>query len=113
MLPGLEPLSFLNIILTVGGFVGGALFWQIIGTHSGLWKRMEWDPDSGRRLLTQQLSFVVVVTALMMLLGVLLGASPLGGLFRWLSTIGGIIFFAYLGALLITAWHGIQIHRSK
>lgn len=106
MLPGLPPLSMINIVLTIVGFVGGMILWSIVGAHSGVWERQRLNPGGINRFLVRQLTVVAIATALMILLRALLGDTPLAGLFSWLSTIGGMIFFAYLGALALTGWRG-------
>ncbi len=111
MLPGLDPLSMLNIGLTIGAFAGGALAWQVLGTRTNAWAQLDSDPAAVYRTLQRQLGTVAAITALMLLLGILL-PSGIAQFFRWLSTVGGIIFFAYLGALMITAWNGAQRRKN-
>jgi hypothetical protein len=110
VLPGIPPFSGLSLLLTLGGFVGGAVLWQVVASHSGVWGRMRYQEGDITRLLTRQLSIVVGLTAVMILLGALFG-EPVASLFRWMSTIGGVIFWAYLGALALTALRGATMKR--
>jgi hypothetical protein len=112
MLPGI-PLSLFSLVLTIAGFVGGAVLWQILGSHSGIWERLRSESESAnvKKMLTRQMTGVVVFTGLMIVLGLVLSETPLGGLFRMLSTAGGIIFWAYLGAMMVTAWRGAQVRK--
>ncbi len=107
MLPGMAP-SLASLMLTVAGFVGGVVVWNIVASSGGVWERLRWEPDNIKRLLTRQLSVVVIVTLVLALLSALLGGFA-GSMLGWLSTVGGIIFWAYLGALALTAWRGTQI----
>jgi hypothetical protein len=113
MLPGLPPLSPINLLLTVIGFVGGALLWNVAASHSGIWERLRYETEAAnvKRLLSRQMAITVAVTAVIWVLSIVLGSGPLGGLLSWLTAVGGMIFWAYLGAMALTAWRGAQMRR--
>jgi hypothetical protein len=102
MLPGIPPFHPISLLLTLAAFVGGAILWYIMASYGGIWQRMRLEPETVYKLLTRQISIAVGATALMIILGLILG-DPLGNMFRWLSTVGGMVFWAYLGALAVTA----------
>lgn len=112
MLPGLPPLSPLNLLLTVIGFVGGALLWNVVASHSGVWERLRYETESAnvKRLLSRQMGITVAVTAVIWVLSIVLG-DPIRGPLSWLTAVGGMIFWAYLGAMTLTAWRGAQLRR--
>jgi hypothetical protein len=100
----------ISLLITLLGFVGGAILWNSIASHSGVWARMPYQAEDVRRMLVKQMSSVVVVMALLLLLRTLLGealSTPLG----WLLTIAGVIFWGYLGALTVTALRGMRQKR--
>jgi hypothetical protein len=112
MLPGLPPLSPINVLLTVIGFVGGALLWNVIARHGGVWERLRSETESAnvKRLLSRQMAITVAVTAVIWVLSIVLG-PPLSGPLGWLTAVSGMVFWGYLGAMTLTAWRGAQMRR--
>jgi uncharacterized Tic20 family protein len=110
MLPGLAPFTLLNLLLTLGGFVGGLILWNILASHSGTWERMKFDAPAVQRLLVKQITAVVIIMTGLILLSNVIGGA-VGGFLGWMSTVAGIIFWGYLGALAITAFRGSKLQQ--
>ncbi len=110
MLPGLPPFTTLNMLLTLTGFVGGIIIWNILAGHSGVWGRMQYDPNAVHRLLIRQMMFVVGSIAVLILLGNWIGGM-VGSVLNWLLAAAGMIFWGYLGALALTALRGALLKR--
>lgn len=100
MLPGML-MSPLSLALTAVGFLAGMGIWQIVASYAKVWARMELDPSPVWALLRTQITIVVGVTMLLIVLSALLGET-VGAPFSWLATLGGIVFWAYLGAIVLT-----------
>lgn len=104
MVPGIAftPLGWM---VTLVGFVGGMVVWNWIAGHGGIWGRMRYQAGDVWRMLLIQTAIVAGVMALLLFLGGVLG-STLGAPFRWVAILGGMIFWGYVGALLLTAIRG-------
>jgi type III secretory pathway component EscV len=101
MIPGILPFP-LSLLLTLAGFIIGAILWNSIASRSGVWQRMQLEAENVRLMLVKQMTFVVVAMAGFLLLSGLLSGFP-GGVFRVLASLAEIIFWGYLGAMLLTS----------
>jgi hypothetical protein len=109
MLPVLAPFSMANLLLTLGGFAGGMILWGIIANHSGVWDRMRFDPQPVRKLLLRQMTYAFFAMLGFWLIGGLLGSW--GAFLGWMAIVAGIIFWGYLGALMLTAYQAMKINQ--
>jgi hypothetical protein len=101
MIAGIFPFPF-NLLLLLAGFLGGAALWHVIAGHSGVWERMQLEADNVRRMLIKQMSFTVIAMLLLITLSWILGGF-LATLLRGLASLAEIIFWGYLGALVLTS----------
>jgi hypothetical protein len=101
MLGGILPFPY-SLLLILAGFIGGAVLWQIIASHSGVWNRMQFEGDNVRQLLVKQMTFAVLGMAVLLIISWIIG-GPVGGIFRLLASLAEIVFWGYLGAIVLTS----------
>lgn len=96
----------------IAGLCGGAILWNIVGSHAGVWDRLHFETEAHnvRRVLNRQMFVVVVLTFAAIMLSYLIPA-PFAEIFTVLTIVGGIIFWSYMGAQIVTAWRAMKARQ--
>lgn len=110
MIPGLAFGSPFAWLLTLVGLAGGMIIWGQVASHAGVWGRMIYQAGDVWRLLLVQTAIVTAVMVGLMIIGGLLG-NTLGAPARLFATIAGVLFWGYVGALILTAARGTMVKK--
>ncbi len=101
MLPGLEPLTPLSVALTMLGLVLGVAIWTWRANQPTLQQRIVTAPSEVRKHLLRQMSTVIFgLLGLLIFSGIVQGTA-LAPIISLLSTLGGMAFWGYVGALIL------------
>lgn len=101
MLPGLEPFTSLSVSMSLLALVVGVAVWTWLISTPTLKQRVIVQSHEIRQMLLKQMTIVIFVLVGLLLVGNLFAGTIIGGVFSLLSTLGGMVFWGYLGALVL------------
>ncbi|NJK79561.1 MAG: hypothetical protein HC914_06515 [Chloroflexaceae bacterium] len=101
MLPVLEPFTPLSVTLSLLGLVLGVAIWTWLTRSPSLRTRVYAQAREVRSMLLRQMSFTVMALLGVLLLSRVFAGNIIGDALSLLSIIGGMVFWAYVGALVL------------